>query len=152
LALADRRVRMACVTRSLSTLGLLFFCSCAITQNVSPVNTDRFDGICVVRNPQVREGFLEAYRTALEGRGLRVRVLDRGEGVEACTVASTYRANWSWDLALYMSYAEIKVFRDRQLVGKAEYDSTAGGFNLGKFISGGKKVDELVGQLFPAAR
>lgn len=48
-----------------------------------------------------------------------------------------------------LSYANIEVFRDGQLVGKAEYDSRSGSANMNKFIKGENKVRELVELLFP---
>lgn len=66
---------------------------------------------------------------------------------ESCEWTSTYVARWSWDLALYMSYAEIKVFHKGSLDGEAKYDSTKGSANMGKFIDAEPKIRELVNQL-----
>jgi hypothetical protein len=98
----------------------------------------------------VKEGFYDSYRRALARRRATLssgsRYL-RQSGTAAIT--STYTAKWRWDLALYMAYAEIKVYGNGQLIGEATYDSQRGGGNMGKFIDADKKITELTNQLFP---
>lgn len=122
---------------------------CAITQNVTPVPVAATKAICIVENPPVRAGFLTEYRSALEKRGYTVKVVQKDAAGTDCAMTSTYLARWSWDIALYMSYAEIQVFRDGQQVGSALYDSRSGGGRPDKFIKADEKIRELVAQLFP---
>jgi hypothetical protein len=63
-------------------------------------------------------------------------------------ITSTYTVNWAWRMALYMRYAEIKVYRSAAMVGEAVYDATWGGLRLDKFISAENKIRELVDELF----
>jgi len=125
--------------------------ACSIKQNVRPVTPADLATreICIRENKTVREGFLEAYRQALESKGFSVRVLDPDAGIRACPLLTTYTANWRWDLALYMAYAELTVFRDGNEIGKATYDALMGGGRMDKFIKADEKVRELVSQLFP---
>ena len=125
--------------------------ACSIKQNVRPVTSADLATreICIRENKTVREGFLEAYRQALESKGFSVRVLDPDAGIRACPLLTTYTANWRWDLALYMAYAELTVFRDGNEIGKATYDALMGGGRMDKFIKADEKVRELVSQLFP---
>lgn len=123
---------------------------CAITQKVTPVESLSGKEICVVVNPAVSQpGFLTAYTRALNERGYTVRELPPGASVNDCPITSTYTANWRWDLALYMAFADIKVYRDGTQVGQAVYDAMQGGANMSKFIKGDAKISELVDQLFP---
>jgi hypothetical protein len=125
---------------------------CSIKQTVKPVTPAQLTtrDICVRENPAVRAGFLEAYRQALEGKGLVVRVLAPDTGITACPLLTTYTANWRWDLALYMAYAELTVYQNGGEIGKAVYDSLMGGGRIDKkFIKADEKVRELVDQLFP---
>ncbi len=46
-----------------------------------------------------------------------------------------------------MSYAEINVFHNGVLDGKAVYDSRSGGGNMSKFIDAEEKIQELVEEL-----
>jgi hypothetical protein len=122
---------------------------CAIHQTVRPV--EKFEGkqICVIENPSVRAGFIEAYRSSLASKGYAVRQLPATAAITDCPVTSTYVANWRWDLAMYMAYAEIRVYSNGKPAGEVRYDSTRGGANMSKFIAADKKIDELVNQLFP---
>lgn len=122
---------------------------CAIHQTVQPVEKLQAKQICIVQNGDVREGFLDSYKRALTAKGFAVRQLPAGASLVECPITSTYTANWRWDLAMYMAYAEIKVYSDGKPVGEAKYDSTRGGGNMGKFIDADKKITELVNQLFP---
>lgn len=131
-------------------LATTLLAGCAINQTVKPV--DRFEGnqVCVVVNPAVsQKGFLETYTRVLGEKGYAVKQLQVGSAVTECPVTSTYTANWRWDMGLYMSYAEIKVFKDGQPSGQAVYDARGGGANMNKFIRGEAKITELVDQLFP---
>lgn len=131
-------------------LGITTLSGCAIKQSVKPV--ERLDNpqVCIVLNPAVSQGgFLTSYTRVLSEKGYTVEPLPAGSPVGQCAVTSTYTANWSWDLALYMVYAEIKVYKNGNLSGEAIYDARGGDANMGKFIKGEDKITELVNQLFP---
>ena len=137
---------------TLKTLSLCLFSfvfvGCAIHQRVEPVPRLESREICIVNNPNVREGFLAAYQRVLTAKGLRAKLLDQSALPDACPLTSTYTANWR-DLALYMAFADITVYSNGKKVGQAIYDSLGGGGNLGKFINAEEKIKELVDQLFP---
>jgi hypothetical protein len=122
---------------------------CSIKQTVRPVE---FTGVpmevCILRNEDVRHGFLDAYTDALKAKSVQVKTLGESVNLNECTTTSTYTARWTWDLALYMKYAEIKVYRNAALVGEALYDATWGGARLDKFINAENKIRELVDELF----
>ncbi len=124
---------------------------CAIHQTVSPVAPLQVTEVCVVENPAVMYDFLGALQKALAARGYAVRKLPQGSALRECPVTATYTANWRWDLAMYMAYAEIRVFRDGAPAGEAVYDALGGGGNLGKFINAEEKIRELVNGLLPPA-
>jgi hypothetical protein len=122
---------------------------CAIHQTVKPVERFNDREVCIIESPAVKAGFLESYKRALSAKGYLVRQLPSSASIMECNITSTYAATWRWDLALYMAYAEIKVYNVGKPIGEAKYDSQGGGANLGKFIDADKKIDELVNQLFP---
>jgi hypothetical protein len=122
---------------------------CAIHQNVKPVGQFSGKEICVIDNPAVRAGFAQSYRRALTSKGYLVKQLPASAPITECSIASTYTANWRWDMATYMAYAEIKVFNNGKPAGQAIYDAMNGGGNMAKFIEADKKIEELVNQLFP---
>ena len=141
---------MNALSKSLvAAMIVLSMAGCAIHQNVKPV--ERFEGkqICVIENPAVKFDFLPTLKKALEGRGYTVQVLPQTAALRECMVTATYTANWRWDMAMYLAYAEIKVYKDGQFAGEAIYNSLKGGANMSKFINGEAKIGELVNQLFP---
>jgi hypothetical protein len=130
-----------------------FTSGCSIKQSVRPVD---FSGqpmeVCILKNEDVRQGFLDAYTGALNEKNVKVKLLPETASLNECITTSTYTARWAWDLALYMKYAEIKVYRSAALVGVAVYDATWGGGRLDKFINAENKIRELVDELFSTSR
>ena len=137
--------------KRITLLAVIGFISigCAIQQTVKPVERFADRTVCIVDNPAVREGFMTSYRQALESKGYVAQKIPADASIIQCPITSTYTANWRWDLATYMSYANIKVYNNGKPVGEALYDSKRAGLNTGKFIEADKKIKELVDQLFP---
>lgn len=123
--------------------------ACAIRQEVQRVTGLNTTEVCVIKNSKVRDGFETSVAAALRRQGYAVRTISEDSPVTACEVSMTYTANWRWDLATYMAYAEMRVFNAGKESGKAIYDSTRGGGNMGKFINADTKIATLVGELFP---
>ncbi len=122
---------------------------CAIHQKVTQAARPSDSEVCLVDHPKVRDGFKASLTRSLVGQGYSVRPLPAGSALNSCPVSMTYTANWRWDLATYMAYAELRVYQDGQPNGEAIYDSTRGGGNMSKFIEADKKIQELVVQLMP---
>ncbi|WP_220250445.1 Sbal_3080 family lipoprotein [Billgrantia montanilacus] len=125
----------------------LLVSGCTIHQKVEPVQIDSGHRLCIVENPAVREGFLVEFSSALDHKNIAYEIVDESAVAASCEWVARYTANWSWDLALYMSYAEIKIYRNGSLDGEAIYDSRRGGGNMNKFIDAESKIRELVDQL-----
>lgn len=127
---------------------------CTIKQVATPVAKDVLVTkplkIVLVQNTAVRmSGFHGEVERALTRRGFTVETKPMGTEVAQFPLAMTYTANWSWDMDLYMSYAQLDVFRKGAKAGDAVYDSRGGGLHAAKFIDADRKVDELVGEIFP---
>ena len=127
----------------------LFVSGCTITQKVDPVPALSTAEICIIENPDVREGFIETYRRVLESKNFQIKMFPQTATPRDCRQTSTYTANWRWDLLLYLAFVDINVFANGTSVGRAIYDSLGGGGNMSKFINAEKKITELVEQLFP---
>ena len=123
--------------------------ACTITQTVDPVEHVSTNEVCIIENPQVRDGFLPELQNSLRSKNAQVRVLSATAATTDCVIVATYVARWKWDLAMYMSYAEINVFQNGQVTGKALYDATKGSGKMSKFIDAEPKIQELVNELFP---
>ncbi|GAB3108779.1 hypothetical protein G8770_23355 [Aestuariicella hydrocarbonica] len=126
---------------------MMLLSACSITQNIEPAEISKGSELCIIENPDVREGFLKEYQSVLSSKAISYRVVSENSVPDSCEWTSTYVARWTWDLSLYMSYAEIKVFYKGSLDGEAKYDSTRGGANMSKFIDAEPKIRELVNQL-----
>jgi hypothetical protein len=128
---------------------------CAISQEVNPVPMEAtsWSEVCIIKDPDVKEGFLNEYVSTLERLGYQVRILPSDSELTACPITSTYMARWSWDwfwtAGVYMSYAQIKVYRDGHEIGDATYDARGGDANPDLIIDAEPKIQELVTALFP---
>lgn len=144
---------MRLITAPACLLVALTLAGCSIKQTVTPV---AFSGaqapeICMIPAEGLRVGFNTTYTAQLRSKGFQTRELRPGTPPASCALSTTYIGQWSWDLALYMSYADIQVFENGRQVGKALYDSTSGGARMGKFIDAQSKIIEMTNQLFPNA-
>ncbi|UZE26821.1 Sbal_3080 family lipoprotein [Pseudomonas asplenii] len=124
---------------------------CSIKQQVTPVDFAANPAalICVIPADGVRESFTEAYGNALKSKGFTVQVLPSVSNPQNCPLSSTLLGRWSWDMAMYLSEVEIKVYQNGREVGSATYNSRRGSFRMDKFISAENKLKELTDQLFP---
>ncbi|MEM7506470.1 MAG: Sbal_3080 family lipoprotein [Pseudomonadota bacterium] len=123
--------------------------ACSIKQDVRPVAAKPVDTLCVETNRDVAQpGFEPALVRQIAARSIAVQTVDRASR-EECATVMTYTANWRWDLALYLYYAELIVTDDSGEIGRAVYDAKQGGLNFGKFGRTEDKIQSLVTQLFP---
>ncbi|GIU36596.1 Sbal_3080 family lipoprotein [Shewanella schlegeliana] len=127
--------------------ALLLTSACSIKQRVDPVHVNNNAEVCIQKNPDVRDGFLQEMEKILVEKQIKYRIIEELDASQQCEWTATYMANWRWDLALYMVYAEIKVFHQGRLDGEAIYDARSGGANMNKFIDAEPKIRELIDQL-----
>ncbi|TLM75655.1 Sbal_3080 family lipoprotein [Microbulbifer harenosus] len=127
--------------------AVVLFSGCSIQQTVEPTSVSSGGELCIVENSKVREGFLKELQASLTANGVKNRLLPANASLVECEWTATYNARWTWDMALYMSFAEIKIYRNGAPDGSALYDSTRGGANMSKFIDAETKIRELVDQL-----
>ena len=121
---------------------------CAITQTIRPVAAGRISEICIQENPSVlMKAFPRELRSQIERKGIRTSTYT-GDKPLACRHHLEYTANWRWDWAMYLAYADLRVYEDGLLVGQATYDALGGGANYGKFGSTSAKLKPLVDELF----
>ncbi|WP_297811420.1 Sbal_3080 family lipoprotein [uncultured Methylophaga sp.] len=126
---------------------LLTISACSIKQTVDSSEISKQTELCIIENHDVREGFLQTLQSSLRKRDINHRVISNRSIPNECEWIMRYVGRWNWDLALYMSYAEIQVFHNGKLDGEAIYDSTRGGANMAKFIDAEPKIEELVNEL-----
>lgn len=130
---------------------LMALAGCSIKQNITPASFSEpaKAEICMVPEAGLRKGFHQTYRDQLLKKGFEVRELPAGASASNCGLVTRYTATWAWDLALYMNYADIKVYQASRQIGHANYDARWGGGRLDKFIDAETKIIEMTDQLFP---
>jgi hypothetical protein len=127
---------------------VLLLGACSITQSVESVESYKIDAVCIERNNSVfMEGFLPELVSQIEKQGVRTQIYN-GNLPDDCRYKLSYVANWTWDLAMYLSYANISIFDDSKLIGQATYDARQGGANMGKFGATAEKLQPLINELF----
>lgn len=132
-------------------VAVLALSGCSIKQTVDApdLNPQLAPEICLIPAKGVRQGFTDVYTANLESKGFTVHMLRAGASPSRCPLSTTYIGTWNWDAALYMEFADIRVYENGRKVGQALYDSRSGSGRLDKFIDAENKINELVDQLFP---
>lgn len=102
--------------------------------------------ICIIKDGKTREGFSAAMESWLSKEGIKYSVLPVGSDVEICDWSLKYYGLWSWDLALFLSDAEITAFREGKLVGREKL--RVGQWDAHKFEKGEVRIHKMMDMLF----
>ena len=116
---------------------------------VKPVDAAAsFRQVCIVENSKVEvSDFLDVLRDGFDRHGIASSVVNL-EGAKACDVTLTYTALRTWDLAPYLSHAELRLWRDGRQIGSATYHlNGGGGLSLAKWQGTKTKIDPVMDQL-----
>jgi hypothetical protein len=128
--------------------GLISIASCAINENVDPLPVSQMKEICLMENKGVHmDGFLPEIVSQFERYGVTAKPYT-GDLPTTCRFHAEYTANWRWDLAMYLSYAEVRIYDGPNRVGRIEYDARLGGANMGKFGTTESKLGPMFDKLF----
>jgi hypothetical protein len=131
-----------------STAAVLALFSCTSIQ-VQPLPTSLSpEKVCIWKNDRVQvEDFVTVLRDGFARHGIPTEV-HSGDPFDVCTFVVTYTALRSWDLALYLSHAEIYLEKDRQIVARAEFHLRGkGGYSLYKYQGTRAKIDPVIDEL-----
>lgn len=135
--------------RAIGVTALLAVLSaCAASKTIVEAPTgDKISKVCIQENPKVAQaGFLPEVVRQIEARGVEtISYIDTAP--EGCPVRMSYTANWSWDLALFLSFADFSLTRDGGPAGRATYTATQ--WTSDKFGPTAQKIQPLIAQLFP---
>ena len=104
--------------------------------------------VCIINNPAVIvDDFVDVVRDGFNRHGIPTSVVDQSDA-KTCEVTLTYTALRSWDLAPYLSHAELRLWRNGAQVGFAQYHLKGkGGYSLAKWKGTKSKMDPVVDQL-----
>lgn len=124
--------------------------SCTITREVQPIAARTIDLVCIQENPDVRrKEFGPTLQRLIEEKGFATRTY-QGNPPADCNVRLEYSATWSWDLATYMDFADVRVFESVNQIGRATYDARRGSATMRKFGSAEERLRSLLDELFAA--
>src|SRR5262249_26989862 len=130
-----RRV-LACLRmtgRGRVVLAALAVAGCTITTHVDPLPPGPLPSLCVRENSAVwSKQFLPALRGELARHGIATTVYGDAPP-PACARRLEYEAEWKWDVAVYLRYADLRVYDGETLVGRATYDARGAFARLDKF-------------------
>lgn len=138
-------------TKSLVTLIVIttLATGCTISRNVMPVDSgESISKVYVLENERVHmDELVTELVTQIEQLGFESESYqgDRPDGAQHYL---TYTANWSWDMAMYLTYFEATLYDDGRVLGEVEYDARSGGANMSKFGSTANKIQPLLEDLF----
>ena len=158
-------------TKSRGVLGIVFLAlllgGCAsATQQITRVEGQKPKEVCIVKHDAVRVETLDAIQEGFKKNGIATRAISgtyelkhntwtprwKAEEVRGCDAIGFYVANWRWDLANYMAFANIWMTTPdgQRKIGQATYDAmrVAG---TSKFINARDKLLELVDQMVAGA-
>jgi hypothetical protein len=121
---------------------------CAISRNVVPVDSDeKVEKIYVRYNDAVHmEGLNDELVAQFREMGFDAELF-RGDTPEEALHTFIFTANWTWDIAMYLTYFRGTLMEDGRTLGQAEYDATSGGANLGKFGQTAEKIRPLLEEM-----
>jgi hypothetical protein len=104
--------------------------------------------VCIVQNPKVEvSDFVDVLRDGFDRHGIASTVVS-ATGGGSCEVTVTYTALRTWDMAPYLSHAELRLWREGRQIGSATYHlDGGGGLSLMKWQGTKTKMDPVIDQL-----
>ncbi|MDP6531200.1 MAG: Sbal_3080 family lipoprotein [Arenicellales bacterium] len=133
-------------------LLVCFLLTGCISRRVQPAAPQAIDLICIRENKDVlMEGFLPNLQEEIHRKKILTEVFSAAPP-DYCVYTMTYTANWRWDLAMYLSYARIDLYKNRNPIGEVVFDASFAGLDLRKLASAQSKIDPLLAELLQNAR
>jgi hypothetical protein len=127
---------------------IIFISGCGkfdIAHHPAP-NIDKASKIYVIDNPQTREGFKLAIQSWLSKAGIPFQVMPAHSDISKCEWSLRYYGKWSWDLALFLSEAQITAYYFGNQVGYEKL--IVGQWDAYKFEKGTTRIHKMMDMLF----
>lgn len=123
---------------------------CSITKTVDPIKPAQVTQVCVLDNKDIlMDEYQPEVQRQIEAKRIPTKVYVGARPAE-CSHFLEYTANWQWDMAMYLTYAEFRVYDSKGMTGSAFYDARSGGGRLDKFGHTADKIRPLIDELFGA--
>jgi hypothetical protein len=128
-------------------LATFLFTGCA-SHKVNPVDKKHnMQYVCIVNNPKVIvKDYIPVVEDIFHEHGIATDIYDKDKIPAYCNVKMKYTVLRKWDLAPFISYANVDLFKNGVQIGYAEY-SNKGGFDFGKWGSSKEKITPILEKL-----
>jgi len=123
--------------------------SACTSVNVKPVDPSlSITSICIRHNPKVEvDDFVQVLRNGFWRHGIASDLI-RGRMPKGCEYILNYTALRSWDMATYLSHAELWLEKDGKQIASAEYHLVGkGGLSLTKWAGTKEKMYPVIDEL-----
>lgn len=143
----DRMTRCASQAAWFVFVGSLLG-ACTITRDVRPLPpATPLSPLCIEENDTVwSKEFLSMLRQEFARRGIQTSIYQGARPVE-CRYHLAYIANWSWDIAVYLVYANLRIYDADDLIGEVTYDARGGSGRFDKLGTTEGKLVPLIDEL-----
>ncbi len=138
---------------AVATLTLASVLTACTSIDVRPAEgIETLTQVCIVRNPRVTvSDFISVLQDGFDRNGIATTVVEQAQA-HTCPATLTYTALRTWDFKLYISHAELRLWRNGRQIGAADYHLKGkGGFALTKWGSTREKMDPVIDQLLAGA-
>lgn len=116
-----------------------------VLHNPAP-GIDEAPAIHIIKHDATRAGFLQALESWFKKEHIKYAVLPSNADPAEYDWALTYYGRWSWDLALFLSDAEITAYHDGKIVGREKL--IVGQWDSKKFEKGEKRIHKMMDMLY----
>ncbi len=129
----------------------LTLAACTITTHVDPVPAKSLSAVCIKENDQVwSKEFLPTLQAEFSRYGIQT-VVYQGTCPAECRHHVEYTASWYWDVAVYLQYADVRVYDNDNLIGRATYDARNAWARPDKLGSTKGKLAQIMSDLLARA-
>lgn len=127
---------------------MLFAVGCTSIEVLPVASKENIQKIYIINNPKVVvDDFVSVLQDGFSRHNIATVVVEESQ-MQASDVTLRYVARRSWDIAPYLSTAELRLWRDGKLIGSADYRLRGGGgLSLNKWDSVKIKMDPVIDRL-----
>lgn len=104
--------------------------------------------VCIENNPDVTvDNFVSTVEDVFQDHGITTEMYNE-DMPKSCNFRLTYTALRTWDIVTFLSHAELRLFKENERIGYAEYHLRGrGGLALNKWASVKSKMTPVVNKL-----
>lgn len=132
-------------------LSLVMLSGCGMAYKHQPINgLSQNDKICIINSIDTKAVFENTMVEWLREHNYQPQVLPANSNIIDCEWTLTYYGKWSWDVAFYLSDAEIKAYRNGNFAGESKFHVRGGNWNASpkKYSKAEPRVKEMMRRLF----